>query len=365
MPGARPRVTIVVPSFEQGRFLPSALRSILSQTESSIESLVYDNQSGDETPSVLAAFSGRMTRVTVAKDQGQSSALNRGFREARGDVIGWLNADDMLMPNAVERALRALADTGADIVYGQCAHLDASGQFTGYFPFTRAFDRVELLDYNNFIPQPATFFRRSLLDRVGLLDEGLRYTMDWDLWCRFAGAGAKFQFVPEVWAGARIHQAAKTSRGGMARLVEICAVNERHRTNRVPLVPFLYLAYRLNGALGLERVLRVKSWWRAMTGGNRSVVAYGVAEPSVILADAARMHYPNYENLERLTVDLDDGEYPAAVMTANGQPMVRHGRIYQSESLAGREPGSLAIEITRVSRPLPAPFLVRHQHARP
>ena len=88
MPQEKPRVTLVVPSFEQGRFLPSALRSILAQTDGSIETLIYDNESRDETPSVLAAFSSRITRITVARDEGQSAALNLGFREARGDVVG-------------------------------------------------------------------------------------------------------------------------------------------------------------------------------------------------------------------------------------------------------------------------------------
>ena len=139
-----PRATIVVPSFGQGRFLPSALGSIVAQAGVPTQSLIFDNCSQDETHRVLESFAGQLTSVTIAKDGGQSSALNRGFRQARGDILGWLNADDMLMPNAVERAVQTIDQTGADVVYGHCAHLDASGQFTGYYPFTRGFDELEL-----------------------------------------------------------------------------------------------------------------------------------------------------------------------------------------------------------------------------
>ena len=362
IPSGKRRATIVVPSFQQGRFLPNALRSIVAQTEGSIESLVYDNCSEDDTRSVLASFSGHLTRITIEKDRGQSSALNRGFREARGDIIGWLNADDILMPNAVERALHTLDQTGADVVYGQCAHLDASGQFTGYFPFARPFDEGELRDYNNFLPQPATFFRRSLLDRVGLLDEELNYTMDWDLWCRFARAGARFQFVPEVWAGARVHKGAKTSRGGLRRLVEVCKVNMRHRTQPAPLVPILYAAHRANRALALQRLPRLRDWWRAITGENRSTAPWGIAQGSLIVSDPARLIYPVFEYLNGLTVDLDDADYAPASILVNGRAMTRTRRTYEMRTPGGEVVNSLEVEISQLHRPLPAPFTVQHTH---
>lgn len=356
-----PRVSIVVPSFRQGRFIASALRSIAEQTHDSVECLVFDNCSDDETPSVLAKFSGPMT-ITIARDRGQSAALNRGFSMARGDIVAWLNADDMLMPSAVERAVEILDRTGADIVYGRCAQLDEAGQFTSYFPFTRSYDEGELLNWNNFIPQPATFFRRSLLDRAGNLDESLHYAMDWDLWCRFAKCGARFQMAPEVWAGARVHENAKTSRGGFGRLLEIGRINLRHRTTRLPLLPLLYLAYRANRLLPVARVFPILRWWRGLTGENRSTVVDGVASDSRVVSDPARLLYPVFDDLKALSVDLADESHPPATILANGRALVRRGRIYEG-SLPGGKLDLLDIRITGIRRPLPAPLLVRHTNA--
>jgi glycosyltransferase involved in cell wall biosynthesis len=352
-------VTVVVPSFRQGRFLDSALRSITSQTTNSVESLVFDNCSDDETPSVLKRFAGRVTNITVAKDRGQSAALNQGFAAARGDILVWLNADDMLMPSAVEQAVAAMDQTGADVVYGRCAHLDAAGQFTSYFPFTRSYEEDELRNWNNFLPQPATFFRRALLERAGTLDESLHYAMDWDLWCRFAKCGARFHYAPEVWAGARVHPQAKTSRGGVGRVLEIGRINRRHRTTKLPLVPFLYLAHRANRVLNLAGAPSVLGWWRGLTKGDRSTVVDGVASPSMIVDDPARLHYPVFAEVSGLTVDLDDAAYPPATVLANGRELIRRGGTYEA-TLTGETLNVLDIRVSAIRRPLPAPLLVCH-----
>jgi len=354
------QATIVVPSYEQGQFLASALTSIVRQSGVKIESLIFDNLSKDGTEHVLRSFERQLTRVSIEADRGQSSALNRGFQEARTEVLGWLNADDMLMPGAVEQAIQMLATTGADVVYGQCVHLDASGQFIGYFPYARDFDGIELRNYNNFIPQPATFFRRSLLDQTGLLDEDLHYTMDWDLWCRFASCGAKFLYVPEVWAGARIHPGAKTARGGVGRMLEVSRVNLRHRTRSLPFVPILYLAHRVNRALALNRFPVLRNWWRRITGENRSTAVNGIAQGPLIVSDPARMVYPVFEALERLIVDLNDADAPPASVLVNGRAMRRRGRVYETTSFAGGRVEAVDIHVTGIGRSLPCPFSVRH-----
>lgn len=359
----QPRVTVVVPSFNQGRYLSTCLRSLVAQRSDDLETLVFDNVSTDGTAEVLQAFAPLVTRVTIERDAGQSAALNRGFREARGEVIGWLNADDMLLPGTVERAVRALDEKGADVVYGHCAHLDSSGASIGYFPYTRPFDSEELRNYNDFIPQPATFFRRSLLDRVGFLDVHLHYAMDWDLWCRFARAGARFAFVPEIWAGARIHPDAKTSRGGWRRLAEVWRVNSRHRTLPVPMLPILYAAYRANRALPLARVPLLKDWWRRRTGGARTVTVRGVGHNSMIVGDPVSLSYPVYDRLERVEIDIDDAGFTPASMTLNGRPMTRIDRAYVALFADQEVVDAVEIRIAGIARPLPTPFTVSHHLA--
>ncbi len=355
-------MTIVVPSFQQGRYLATCLRSLAGQIPGRLETLVYDNVSMDETQDILAKWRDPATRITVERDRGQADALNRGFREARGDVVGWLNADDMLMPGALEQAVRILDETDTDIVYGQCAHLDERGCFTEYFPLTRSFDAHELRNYSDFIPQPATFFRRSKLEQVGLLDATLHYAMDWDLWCRFARVGARFRFVPEVWAGARIHPEAKTSRGGLEPLLEVWRVNARHRTLPLPMLPILFAAYCANRyfAFRLTRVPLLQDKWRQLTGGRRSVTIDGVAQGGLIVKDSARIRYPTYEPLARVSLDLSDAEHPPASVSVNGRAIMRGRGVYEADFPGDEVKEMIDIQITNIDRGLPAPFRVSH-----
>lgn len=357
----RPRATIVVPSFNQGRFIETCLRSLVAQRGAGLEILVYDNQSNDGTQQILRAYAGSLDRVVVERDRGQSAAINRGFREARGEVLGWLNADDMLMPGAVERALAVLAGGGAvDVAYGNCALLDAQGQFTGYFHFARPFDSRELRNLNDFMAQPSTFFRRSLFERVGPLDASLNYAMDWDLWCRFDRAGARFEYVPEVWSGARVHSDAKTTRGGFRRWLEVTRVNWRHRTLPVPMVPILYAAHRVNRWFGLRRLPALRDWWRGLVGsGGSAHPVTGIGLDSVLLSIPSRMTYPVWGQVDGLSLDLNDADSPAASVTVNGKPMVRREARYVAE-IDAEHIDALDVRIERIGRRLPAPFRVLH-----
>jgi GT2 family glycosyltransferase len=218
-----------------GRFLSGALESLLAQTHPRVEIIVQDNCSADETRAVLERYRGRLDQVAVERDAGQTDALRRGFARSRGEILAWLNADDLLMPDAVARAVECF-DSGArpDVVYGHCAFLDEAGQFLRYFHEIRPFSRAELVDVTDFIPQPSTFFLRRCYETVGGLDAALAYTMDWDLWCRLAGHGCRFERVDHVMSGARIHPGTKTRSGGWRRFREILLVNLRHRQGRLP-----------------------------------------------------------------------------------------------------------------------------------
>ena len=156
-----PRVRIVVPSFQQGRFLRPCLESLLHQRYHGLEVVVVDNLSFDETESVLRDFGPRLTRVIREADNGQTHALLKGFGEGDAEILGWLNVDDMLMPDAVQRVVRAFSETGADVVSGHCSALDGRGQFQGYMA-SRVRPRPGLaLHLADVIPQPACFFSRA------------------------------------------------------------------------------------------------------------------------------------------------------------------------------------------------------------
>ena len=205
-----PLVSVVTPSLNQARFIGEAISSVLSQEYPYIEYLVVDGGSTDETPSVLRSFGSRLRWVSES-DEGQSQAINKGWRMTQGEIITWLNADDVLAPGAVDHAVKALLAVGEEIagVYGDCVYIDEGGHPKENYP-SRSFDYTSLVvTTENFIPQPGTFLRRKWVERVGMLDETLHYVMDYDLWLRM-GMYASFIYLPREMSRARLHAGAKT-----------------------------------------------------------------------------------------------------------------------------------------------------------
>ena len=222
-----PLVTIVVPSFQQVRFLPSALDSILSQDYGKLEVLVYDGGSTDGTLEVLKGYGDRIW-FRSDRDGGQGHAVNEGFERAKGEIVAWLNSDDIYYPGAVSKAVAALqAQPDAGLVYGEGDLVDEGGVLMRRFPETVPFDLWRLANVSDYILQPTVFFRRWVLERYGMLDEGLAWGLDWDLWLRL-GRRVPFAHVDEVLAANRTHGATKTATGGFRRLWELYRVLRRH-----------------------------------------------------------------------------------------------------------------------------------------
>ncbi len=233
-PEALPLVTVVTPSFEQGRFIGETLRSVAEQDYPHIEHLVLDAGSRDETHDVLRAHAQRHPRMSwVAEpDRGQSDAINKGFRRARGSIIAWLNADDVYTPGAVRAAVEALeARPDAGLVYGHGDIIDEAGNRTGPYAGWEPFHLWRLIHGLDFVLQPATFFRRQLVLDIGGLDEDLNWSMDWDLWIRLASV-AEVVELDQVLAQAREHGDAKTATGGWRRIRELARLAKRHAGRR-------------------------------------------------------------------------------------------------------------------------------------
>jgi len=215
-----PWVTVVTPSFNQGRFLRATIDSVLAQDYPNIEYLVIDGGSSDDTLEILSSYGDRLHWVSE-KDEGQSQAINKGFRRARGEILAWLNSDDVYAPGAVEKAARILNERPEiGLVYGRGEILDESGDVVGPFQEIERFSLWRLLFFLDYILQPATFFRRSLVHELGYLNERLEFAMDWDLWIRLA-ARADVVFLDEVLARSREHGASKTRTGGWRRIREL------------------------------------------------------------------------------------------------------------------------------------------------
>lgn len=224
----QPTVTIVTPSFNQGEFIRATIESVLAQDYPDLEYIVMDGGSTDKTAAIAAEYAGRLVWISE-KDRGQADAINKGFRMARGEIVAWLNSDDILLPGAVTRAVNAFAAapprTGA--IYGEGYLMDREGRITGRFPATEPFNLWKLVYVSDYVLQQSTFFRRAAVEEIGWLDEKLHYALDWDLLIRL-GERFGLHYVPEYFGVLREYAEAKSFAGGRARIAEIRQMLERH-----------------------------------------------------------------------------------------------------------------------------------------
>jgi glycosyltransferase involved in cell wall biosynthesis len=223
-----PMVSVVTPSLNQGRYLADAIESVIAQEHPAVEHIVVEGGSTDETNIVLERYA-EWPHIRVIKDvppRGQSAALNVGFRAAKGDIIGWLNADDRYCGGAFAAVVEALANGGPALAYGDCQVIDESGVILKSRA-TGSFDREKLLKGINQIAQPTVFFHRELFERFGYLDESLHYSMDFDFWLRTSRT-TEFRYVERTVAQFRHHAHSKTVRTPYSFYPEMRRVARAH-----------------------------------------------------------------------------------------------------------------------------------------
>lgn len=231
-----PRISVVVPSFNQGRFLAQALESVLSQDYPALEVVVMDGGSTDETLDVIHSYAERLTHWRSGPDDGQAAAINAGMQHCSGTLVTWLNSDDLQLGDSLWRVARAFMDhPGYGLYIGNgMRHDERRGSVT---PFSRrhlALSRRALAEGLDYILQPATFFLREAWDEAGGLRSELNYCLDWDLILRIA-ARRPAVLIDDFLAVSREYETTKTASGGLDRVREILAVAHTH-TGR-PLTP--------------------------------------------------------------------------------------------------------------------------------
>jgi glycosyltransferase involved in cell wall biosynthesis len=202
------KVNVVTPSYNQGSFIRRTIESVAGQSGAEIEHVVLDGGSNDETVSVLESF-GDQIRWVSEKDGGQADAVNRGIAATDGEIIGWLNSDDVYYPGAIASVVDVFQrHPDVDVVYGMADHIDREDvAFEAYPSEPWNFDR---LLQTCFICQPALFFRRSVVQKHGALDANLNYCMDYEYWLRLGKAGTRFAYIETKLAGSRLYAENKT-----------------------------------------------------------------------------------------------------------------------------------------------------------
>jgi glycosyltransferase involved in cell wall biosynthesis len=204
-----PRVALVTPSFNQGRFLRRTIDSVLAQNYPHLEYLVVDGGSTDDSLDVLRSYGNRVRWISEP-DQGQSQALNKGFARVQGEIRAYLNSDDTLLPGAIEKAVNHfVVHPECDMVYGKAHLVDEDDRVLGDYE-TGEYSFERLLQQGCYICQPAAFWRTRIADKVGPFDETLHLSLDFDYWQRIDRAGGRIDHLPQHLACARLHPAAKT-----------------------------------------------------------------------------------------------------------------------------------------------------------
>jgi glycosyltransferase involved in cell wall biosynthesis len=256
-----PVVSIVTPSFNQAQFLEETVRSVLEQDYANIEYIVCDGGSTDGSADIIRRYAGRLAWWCSERDAGQSDAINKGWRRARGDIWAYLNSDDALVPGAVRAVVEAFqAHPDAGIVHGDWVWTDAAGQENGIGRGAPTDFRKLLRDGQiPYIAQPASFYRAALVRRLGYIDQSLHLSMDYDLLLRLARA-AEAVYVPRPLARVRLHAGAKTAGLTERHWQESLAVRARYGGRHLLTPRLRYWRYRLLRVLPPRLQARFRRW---------------------------------------------------------------------------------------------------------
>ena len=224
-------ISIITPSYNQGRYIERTILSVLSQPVADMEYVVVDGASKDETVDILKKYEDRLRWVSE-KDSGQPEAVNKGLRMTDGEIIGWVNSDDVYYPDALPQVVAYFdAHPEVDVLYGKANIIDENDCEVEPYP-TEPWN-FERFKNDCYISQPAAFLRRRMVERFGYLVHEYHYTLDYEYWLRLALGGAVFQYLPVVLAGARIYPETKTISGKLSLHYEMNGMMIR-KFGRVP-----------------------------------------------------------------------------------------------------------------------------------
>jgi glycosyltransferase involved in cell wall biosynthesis len=200
-------VSIVTPSYNQALYLEQTIQSVLEQAYPRIEYIVVDGASTDDSFEIIRKYNDRLAYWISEKDSGQAEAINKGFARAKGEILAWLNSDDYYLPNTISAVVKCFEENpDVVMVYGDMLAVDGDGQIINVLKY-KQLSLEDLLCFQ-IIGQPSVFFRRSALEKTGLLDISFHFMLDHHLWIRLAQLG-RILHIPQVWSAARYHAQAK------------------------------------------------------------------------------------------------------------------------------------------------------------
>ena len=229
MEPAAPLVSIITPSFNQGGFIEETILSIQNQSYKHIEHIIIDGESTDQTLAVLKKYSSSIVWISKP-DTGQTNAINKGLKKSHGDIIAYLNSDDLYLPDTIKTVVDYFAEhPGVDMVYGDVIHIDDQSRIIEQVE-TGTISLAKFLTCQVYLPQPTVFFRKDIMEKIGFFDERLHLAMDMDYWIRIFLAG-KAAYIPRVLAKARFYSKTKSSVGYLKNFYEWMYILEKTFSN--------------------------------------------------------------------------------------------------------------------------------------
>ena len=211
------KISIIVPSFNQGNFIEQCLQSLIHQNYPNLEIIVIDGHSTDHTISIIKKYESYIHYWESEPDKGQAHAINKGLLKATGDVVAWLNSDDLYFPDTLEKVAKIfLNNPDVMLIHGRVENFYHNGKNS--YIHLNTFSPYSFIKRVS-IHQPGVFWKRELHQQIGYLDNTLHYLMDYDLWFRIFFSYST-QYVPEVLAKFRIHEKSKTSNNPMGLYLE-------------------------------------------------------------------------------------------------------------------------------------------------
>ena len=202
-----PLVSIITPSFNQAEFLEKTITSVITQDYPNIEYIVIDGASTDGSIEIIEKYASKIKYWASEPDHGQAEAINKGFLEATGDIIAWINSDDYYLQGTISSVVNAFQkheDCG--LLFGDLLSVDRDGVIFNVLRYGD-WGLDELMRFN-IIGQPSVFMKREVLKKAGYLEKDFHYMLDHNLWLKIASI-SKIKYIPEIWSAARYHEGAK------------------------------------------------------------------------------------------------------------------------------------------------------------
>jgi glycosyltransferase involved in cell wall biosynthesis len=227
-----PKISIITPSYNQGQYIEETILSVIGQNYPNLEYIIIDGGSTDNSVEIIKKYEKYLTYWVSEPDTGQSDAINKGFNIASGDILGWLNSDDLYLPGTLLFVVQNLNHQKEELLFGNAIHIVEQTPFASGSPSTEWFHKLDI-SYIDYITQPSSFWTKKAWEKAGNLRLNLHYALDWEWFIRAYRNGVQFIKKDKHLSVYRIHGEHKTSNGGEKRQQEILDIYKQYQSEQI------------------------------------------------------------------------------------------------------------------------------------